>query len=109
MDRTVAIIGSGPGGLECGCILARRGFRVIVLEKANVPGGALQTFTRKDSRGMTHTFATGTHYVGSLREGEPLFTLFSHCGLMHPAGRPLDGDFAAVVSIVNENSYLSID
>ena len=55
MDRTVAIIGSGPGGLECGCILARRGFRVIVLEKANVPGGALQTFTRKDSRGMTHT------------------------------------------------------
>ena len=50
MDRTVAIIGSGPGGLECGCILARKGFRVIVLEKAKVPGGALQTFTRKDSR-----------------------------------------------------------
>ena len=82
MDRTVAIIGSGPGGLECGCILARRGFRVIVLEKAKVPGGALQTFTRKDSRGMTHTFDTGFHYVGSLGEGEPLCRLFSFIKLL---------------------------
>ena len=106
MGRTVAIIGSGPGGLECGCILARRGFRVIVLEKAKVPGGALQTFTRKDSRGMTHTFDTGFHYVGSLGEGEPLGRLFSYFGLMGLPWRPLDGDFAAEVLIGHEKYAL---
>ena len=99
MDRTVAIIGSGLGGLECGCILARKGFKVIVLEKANVPGGALQTFTRKDSLGRTHTFDTGFHYVGSLGEGEPLHRLFSYFGLMDLPWEPLDRDFAAEVLI----------
>ncbi len=99
MDRTVAIIGSGLGGLECGCILARKGFKVIVLEKANVPGGALQTFTRKDSKGRTHIFDTGFHYVGSLGESEPLGRLFSFFGLKDLSWEPLDRDFAAEVLI----------
>lgn len=106
MDRTVAIIGSGLGGLECGCILARKGFKVIVLEKANVPGGALQTFTRKDSGGRTHIFDTGFHYVGSLGEGEPLGRLFSYFGLMDLPWEPLDADFAAEVHIGNHRYAL---
>lgn len=99
MDRTVAIIGSGLGGLECGCILVRKGFKVIVLEKANVPGGALQTFTRKDSKGRTHIFDTGFHYVGSLGESEPLGRLFSFFSLKDLPWEPLDRDFAAEVLI----------
>ncbi|MGM9740861.1 MAG: phytoene desaturase family protein [Candidatus Cryptobacteroides sp.] len=99
MERTVAIIGSGLGGLECGCILARKGFRVIVLEKENVPGGALQTFIRKDSLGMTHTFDTGFHYVGSLGEVEPLNRLFSYFGLMDLPWEPLDRDFSSEIHI----------
>ena len=106
MDRTVAIIGSGLGGLECGCILARKGFKVIVLEKANVPGGALQTFTRKDSKGRTHIFDTGFHYVGSLGEGEPLGRLFSYFGLMDLPWVPLDADFATEVLIGNHRYAL---
>ena len=106
MDRTVAIIGSGLGGLECGCILARKGFKVIVLEKAKVPGGALQTFTRKDSKGRTHIFDTGFHYVGSLGEGEPLDRLFSYFGLMDLPWEPLDADFAAEVHIGNHRYAL---
>ena len=106
MDRTVAIIGSGLGGLECGCILARKGFKVIVLEKANVPGGALQTFTRKDSKGRTHIFDTGFHYVGSLGEGEPLGRLFSYFGLMDLPWEPLDADFATEVLIGNHRYAL---
>ncbi|MGN1233982.1 MAG: phytoene desaturase family protein [Candidatus Cryptobacteroides sp.] len=97
MEKTVAIIGSGLGGLECACILARKGFKVIVLEKENVPGGALQTFSRRDNAGRTHTFDTGFHYVGSLGEGEPLNRLFSYFGLMDLPWEPLDEDFSAEV------------
>ena len=32
-DYDVAIIGSGLGGLTCGAILAKNGYKVIILEK----------------------------------------------------------------------------
>ena len=47
--KSVIIIGSGLGGLECGVILARHGFKVIVLEQDRQIGGCLQTFVRKGS------------------------------------------------------------
>ena len=58
------IIGSGLGGLECGLLLARSGYRVTVLEKGRQAGGCLQTFVRGGRR-----FDTGFHYVGGLGPG----------------------------------------
>jgi phytoene dehydrogenase-like protein len=41
-DPQVIVIGSGPNGLVAACVLALRGFRVLVLEgNARRPGGAL--------------------------------------------------------------------
>jgi phytoene dehydrogenase-like protein len=40
------IIGSGLGGLSCAAALARQGFRPLVLEKHDRPGGYATTFTR---------------------------------------------------------------
>lgn len=77
MERSVIIIGSGLGGLECGYILSKEGFRVTVLEKSRQAGGCLQSFVRGSRR-----FDTGLHYVGGLGEGESLRPFLDYFGLM---------------------------
>lgn len=42
----VVVIGSGLGGLSAAAAFARQGFRVLVLEKHNRPGGYATTFKR---------------------------------------------------------------
>ena len=77
MAGSVVIIGAGLGGLECGLILARHGYRVTVLERHSRIGGCLQTYSRG---GLS--FDTGFHYVGGLDEGQSLRPLFDYFGLM---------------------------
>jgi all-trans-retinol 13,14-reductase len=73
----VVIIGSGLGGLVCGYILSKNGYKVGIFEKNNVFGGCLQTFRRNGVR-----FDTGMHYIGSLNEGQILFSLFRYLNLL---------------------------
>jgi phytoene dehydrogenase-like protein len=48
MEKTdIVIIGSGMGGLCCGALLARYGFRVTICESHSIPGGAAHSFERK--------------------------------------------------------------
>lgn len=99
MDRSVVIIGSGLGGLECGYILARHGFKVTVLEQSDQIGGCLQTFVR--GRAL---FDTGFHYVGGLGDGEPLNRLFSYFGLMDLPWKRLDPECSDEV-VIGGKSY----
>ncbi|MDR2883326.1 MAG: NAD(P)/FAD-dependent oxidoreductase [Alistipes sp.] len=73
----VVIIGSGLGGLECGVMLSREGYRVLVLEKNPVIGGCLQTFRRHG-----RTLDTGIHYIGGLDNGQILNLYFKYLGVM---------------------------
>lgn len=77
MSKEAVIIGAGLGGLLCGRILSREGWKVTVLEQWAQPGGSLQTFVRGGVR-----FDTGFHSVGGLAPGEPLEQLFRPLGLM---------------------------
>lgn len=69
----VVIIGSGLGGLSCGVILAKNGYRVTVLEKEAVIGGCLQCFTRRGRK-----FETGMHFIGSASEGQTLSNMMRY-------------------------------
>ncbi len=73
----IVIIGSGLGGLLCGAILSREGYRVCILEKNRQYGGCLQSFSREKA-----LFDSGVHYVGSLAAGQTLHQVFRYAGIM---------------------------
>lgn len=74
--KKCVIIGSGLGGLSCGCILAKNGYQVTVLEQGTQIGGCLQCFHRNGV-----TFDTGMHYIGSVDEGQTLHAIAHYLGI----------------------------
>lgn len=76
-DKSVVIIGSGMGGLVCGAILAKEGYKVTVLEMNKQIGGNLQTYVRD-----RHIFDSGVHYVGGLEKGQNLYKIFKFLGII---------------------------
>jgi all-trans-retinol 13,14-reductase len=75
--KKCVIIGSGLGGLSCGCILAKNGYEVTVLEQGLQAGGCLQCFRRGDA-----VFDTGMHYIGSADRGQVLHTILQYLGVV---------------------------
>lgn len=74
----IAIVGSGLGGLVCGYVLAKNGFKIIILEKNSQIGGCLQTFKRNGVK-----FDTGMHYIGSMEEGQILHRFWKYLDLLN--------------------------
>jgi all-trans-retinol 13,14-reductase len=96
----IAILGTGLGGLVCGYILSKNGFKVLLLEKNAQIGGCLQTFRRFGVK-----FDTGMHYIGSMLEGQILHRLFSYMNLDKTVSvSQLDPDGYDVMSI-NGKTY----
>lgn len=87
MKYDVVIIGCGLGGLECGCILARNGLHVLLLEQGIQIGGCMQSYRRHG-----FSFDTGFHYVGGLDEGQSLHAAFGYLGLLDLPWQRLDTD-----------------
>lgn len=85
MKYDIVIIGSGLGGLECGYILSKHGYKVCVLEKEAQAGGCMQSYRR---RGVA--LDTGLHYVGGLAPGNSLYPIFKYLNLMDLPWQHLD-------------------
>lgn len=84
-SRRVLVIGAGIGGLTAGALLARRGYRVLVLDQAFVPGGCASTFKR---RGFT--FDVGATQVAGLEPGGIHKRIFDELEIELPAATPCD-------------------
>ena len=76
-DYDVIIIGSGMGGLVCGNLLMKEGFKVCVLEKNRQIGGCLQTYVRDRV-----IFDSGVHYLGGLSSGQNLYQIFKYLDIL---------------------------
>ncbi|MCX8205294.1 MAG: NAD(P)-binding protein [Candidatus Nezhaarchaeota archaeon] len=75
-EYDVIVVGAGIGGLACGSLLAKRGYRVLVLEQHHQVGGYCSSFQR---RGFT--FNTGVEDVSGLWEKGPVAFLLRELGL----------------------------
>jgi all-trans-retinol 13,14-reductase len=94
----IIIVGSGLGGLVCGYILAKNGYKVAIFEKNAQLGGCLQTFTRKGVK-----FGTGMHYTGSMGEGEIMHRFFKYLNLLGNVQlSPMNKECYEVISIGSE-------
>jgi all-trans-retinol 13,14-reductase len=73
----VVVVGSGISGLTAAALLAKRGRRVVVVERHRQgAGGALRQFTRSGI-----PFDVGFHYTGCLGRGEILRVLWEYLGI----------------------------
>ncbi len=91
----IIIVGSGLGGLVCGSILSKNGYKVLVLEKNIQIGGCLQSFKRNGVK-----FETGMHYIGSMNEGQSLNSLFRYLSIDGDIKlQPLDSMGSNIISL----------
>jgi phytoene dehydrogenase-like protein len=72
----VIVLGAGLGGLASASILARRGKRVLVLERHSIPGGYATNFTREG-----FTFDVSLHSFDGVRKGTSSFDIVTACGI----------------------------
>lgn len=96
----VVIVGSGLGGLLCGSILSKEGFKVCILEQHSQIGGCLQTFKRNGC-----VFDTGMHYIGSFEKRQLLNQLFTYFNIADKLKiKQLDKNAFDIISI-NGDDY----
>nr|MDO8100045.1 NAD(P)/FAD-dependent oxidoreductase [Candidatus Njordarchaeota archaeon] len=75
-EYDVIVVGSGIGGLTCGALLSKRGYKVLVLEQHYQVGGYCSSFERKG-----FTFNTGVEDVSGVWENGPIAFLLDELGL----------------------------
>lgn len=84
----LVVIGSGMGGLTTALLMAKEGFKVLVLEQHYRPGGCLHRFFRKRV-----PFDTGLHYLGGVGEDGTLARYLRFLGVLDKLSfHPLDPD-----------------
>lgn len=101
-ETDILIIGSGLGGLVCGAILSREGYKVTILEKNRQIGGCLQTYVRDRI-----IFDSGVHYIGGLSKGQNLHQIFKYVGILDKLKlQKLDEDaFDKIIFSNDKNAY----
>ena len=75
-EYDVIIVGSGIGGLTCGALLSKRGYKVLVLEQHCQIGGYCSSFKRDN-----FVFNAGVSDVSGLWEKGPVAYLLKELGL----------------------------
>lgn len=73
----VIVVGAGIAGLVCANYLAKKGYKVTVIEQHYFVGGCCSHYRRHG-----FVFDVGVHYLGNLREGGFMNRLLSELGVL---------------------------
>ncbi|HSM83892.1 MAG TPA: NAD(P)/FAD-dependent oxidoreductase [Nodosilinea sp.] len=71
----IIIIGAGISGLAAGCYAQMNGYRSLIFETHNQPGGLCTAWQRQG-----YTFDAGIHYIFGTGEGQPFYDLWRDLG-----------------------------
>ncbi|MBE9209268.1 C-3',4' desaturase CrtD [Nostoc sp. LEGE 06077] len=97
----VVVIGAGIGGLTAAALLAHRGYNVLVLDQAIVPGGCASTFKRQG-----FTFDVGATQVAGLEPGGIHHRIFAELEIDLPDATPCDP--ACAVYLPGETTPINV-
>lgn len=110
-EHDAIIIGSGPNGLAAAIHLARQGWKTLVLEAADTPGGGMRTkeltlpFHLHDVCSAVHPMGMASPFMRSLSlENHGLRWIHPEIPLAHP----LDGGNAAVLHASLEHTATAL-
>jgi phytoene desaturase len=76
-DWDVIIIGAGVAGLTCGCLLAQKGLKVLIVEKNKKVGGCCSSFEKEG-----FSFDLSVQSLGECQEGGRIWKLLQKLGLL---------------------------
>ncbi|MGZ3493902.1 MAG: phytoene desaturase family protein [Thermodesulfobacteriota bacterium] len=76
-DKDVIIIGAGMAGLTCGCLLAKKGLKVLMIEKNQKVGGCCTSFERDG-----FSFDLSVQSIGECQKGGRIWHLLETLNLL---------------------------
>lgn len=79
MSADVVVIGSGMGSLSAAALLARKGYKILLLEQNWIPGGCTTSYWRKG-----FVFEAGATTVVGMDQGMPLQYVLDATGIKIP-------------------------
>lgn len=103
MNKDVIIIGTGMGSLTAGSILAKNGWKVLLLEQNWIPGGCTTSYPRKH-----FVFEAGATTVVGMDHHMPLKFALDYTGIQIPM-RKLDIPMTVHLGVKKLIKYQSID
>ncbi len=80
-DTDVILIGAGMAGLTCGCLLARKGLKVLMVEKNQKVGGCCTSFQREG-----FSFDLSVQSIGECQEGGRVWRFLKELNLLDQMG-----------------------
>jgi len=97
----VVVVGAGIGGLTTAALLAHRGYSVLLVDQASVPGGCASTFQRQG-----FTFDVGATQVAGLEPGGIHHRIFSELDIELPPAIACDP--ACAVYLPGESAAINV-
>jgi prolycopene isomerase len=76
-DTDVVIIGAGMAGLTCGCLLAKKGLKVLMIEKNQKVGGCCASFQKEG-----FSFDLSVQSLGECQEGGRVWRMLKQLNLL---------------------------